>query len=126
MQSVTQIRLVETVSVDPTHLETLYADLGHRNAEDVVCRAMEELALRLHQCERQYRRGGLDELEKSARSLIGIADQIGMARLARVAGDVADCVAHADAVALGACVSRLIRIGEGSLMAVWDLQDMSI
>ena len=126
MQVVTDLRLVEVVHVDPGQLETLYTDLGPRNAEEVVCRAMEELALRLNQCERQYRRGAISDLRKSARSLIAISEQIGMGRVARVARDVIDTIDRDDAVALAACLSRLIRTGEGSLTAVWDLQDVTL
>ena len=126
MQGITQLKPVETVQVDPAQLETLYRDLGTRNAEDVVCRAMEELALRLNQCERLYRRGQMGELHQGARSLCAIADQIGMARLAHVAKDVVCCIEVEDTVALAACMARLVRAGEGSLMAVWDLQDVTI
>lgn len=126
MQAVTQIRVVETVSVDPTQLETLYADLGFRSAEDIVCRATEKLSLRLNQCARAHQGQDFAALCKTARSIVPVAQQIGMERLARVAQSVFDCGQSGDPVALAACTARLIRIGEGSLMAVWDLQDVTI
>ena len=116
----------ERVRVDQDQLHCLYADLGEAAAEDVVCRAMEELALRLAHCDRLYRAGDLVELRKSSRSLIAIADQIGMAKLSRVAGDVTNCIDANDATALASTFSRLVRIGEGSLTAIWDLQDLTI
>ncbi len=126
MTTVTQIALRESVQVDHDKLGTLYVQLGHTGAEDVVCRAMEELALRLSHCDRLYRARDTDELRKSARSLIAIADQIGMRVLAQVAEDVTNCIDNADNVALAATLQRLMRTGEGSLTAVWDLQDITI
>lgn len=123
---VTQIQLAEHVQVDHDRLDALYSEMDPINAEDVVCRAMEELALRMSHCERLYRAGDLDELRKASRSLIAIADQIGMKVMAQVARDVADCAQTGDHVALAATVARLIRAGEGSLTAIWDLQDVTI
>lgn len=104
----------------------LYTQLGEIAAEDVVCRAIEELAVRLSHCERQWRASDLAALRKGARSLIAIAEQIGMTTLARVAGDVTASVDARDDAAIGATLCRLVRIGERSLTAVWDLQDLSV
>ena len=49
-----------------------------------------------------------------------------MRKLARVAGDVGTAVDQSDMVAVAATLSRLMRVGEASLTAVWDLQDMTI
>ncbi|MEO0669806.1 MAG: hypothetical protein AAFZ99_17980 [Pseudomonadota bacterium] len=126
MTTVTQIRPAEDVHVDHDRLGALYTELGHAAAEDVVCRAMEELALRMSHCDRLYRTGALAELRKSSRSLVSISEQIGMHVVARVAGDVTQCIDSGDPVALGATVARLMRTGERSLTAIWDLQDLTI
>lgn len=117
---------VETVRLDQDRVETLYRQLGESGAENVICRAIEELAVRLAHCERLWRMGNHGELRKSARSLVAIADQIGMTTLARVAGDVTHAIDAQDSAALGATLCRLVRIGERSLTAVWDLQDLSV
>lgn len=116
----------EPVRLDPDRLSELYARLGDAGAEDVVCRAMEEIAVRLSHTERLYRQERLREMCKSARSLVAIAEQVGMNALARVAGDVTDCIDAEDTVALAATLSRLLRVGERSLTAIWDLQDASL
>ena len=66
------------------------------------------------------------DLRKSARSLVAISDQVGMTTLARVARDVTAAIDCGDDAALSATLFRLIRIGERSLTAVWDLQDLSL
>lgn len=126
MDQFLKIRMKETVHVDQDRLAALYAELGETDAEDVVCRAMEELALRLSHCSRLFNASNQTELRKCARSLIAIADQIGMHVLSRVAGDVISAIDSADAPATAATLARLIRIGEQSLTAIWDLQDITI
>ena len=126
VENVTRLVQTETVRLDQDQLNGLYTQLGEANAEDIVCRAIEELAVRMSHCERLWRERDYDALRKSARSLIAISEQIGMTGLARVAGDVTVAVDNGDYPALGATVFRLLRIGERSLMAVWDLQDLSV
>lgn len=126
MMGVLQLKPTEPVTVDPDRLGALYHQLGEAGAEDVVCRALEELAMRLGQCERLYRAERWDELRKNSRSLIAIAEQIGMAGLARVAADVTRCLDQGDGTALAATLARLIRVGERSLTAIWDLQDIPL
>ncbi|MHC9235706.1 hypothetical protein ACX9MO_08655 [Pseudooceanicola sp. 502str34] len=116
----------EQVGVDPLRLDQLYGQLGESGAEEVICRAMEELALRLTRAERLFRQGDLAELRKGARGLAAIADQIGMTGLSLVAADVKTCIDAGDPVALSAVIARLMRMGEGSLTEVWDMQDLSL
>jgi len=116
-----QIRPMEKVSVDQERLGPLYAQLGEAGAENVVCHALEELALRMTHCDKLYREEAWRDLRKNARSLIAIADQIGMAKLSSVADDVTNCIDREDAIALAATLSRLLRIGERSLTAIWDI-----
>lgn len=123
---VLQMRPTEQVSVDQERLGTLYAQLGEAGAEDVVCRAMEELALRMSHCDRLFRESNWDDLRKNSRSLIAIADQVGLQKLGLVASDVMSAIDQHDEVAVAATLTRLIRIGERSLTAIWDTQDMSV
>ncbi len=111
--------------LDPDRLDALFDQLGETGAEDIVCRAIEELAARLSHAERCSREGRIEEMRKSTRSLIAIADQIGMSLLARVAGDVTASIDTGDHVSLAATFARLLRIGERSLCEIWDVQGNS-
>ena len=116
----------EPVRLDTDQLETLYRQLGSAGAENIICRAVEELAIRLSDLAPLHSAGKGGEIERLAHSLIGIADQIGLPSLARVARDVCSCTAAPDEAALAATICRLERIGDKSLMAVWDLEGMSL
>ncbi|WP_438990813.1 hypothetical protein [Lentibacter sp.] len=126
MTEVRMLAMSEPVELDADTLEQLYEALGDAAAEDVVCRAMEELAVKLAQADRLYRSGQIGEMRKVVRSMGAIAKQIGMIRLAVVAEDLVGCVEAQDSVALAAVLQRLMRTGEGSLTEIWQLQDLSI
>lgn len=126
MKQVTMLAMSECVELDADKLEELYEELGDAAAEDVVCRAMEELAVKLAQTDRLYRSGQIEEMRKTVRSMGAISGQIGMIMLARVAGDVMACIDAKDSTALAAVLQRLMRTGEGSLTRIWQLQDLSI
>lgn len=116
----------ESVRLNPSRLTELFVQLGNRGAEDVVCRAMEELAVRLADIEASYWKGDFTKVSKGSRGLIAIAEQIGLNGLAQVARHVSATSSRDDATAIAATVSRLVRMGDKSLTAVWDAQDMSV
>lgn len=122
----TYLAPAERPGLDPAQIETLRRDLGPHAAEDVVCRAMEELAQRMCQLQDQAASGPREDLYKGVRSLAAIAEQIGMSSLTRVAHDVMACIELGDSVAEAATLARLARIGERSLTALWDLNEFTV
>lgn len=126
MTAVLKIRHDESVRLDRSQLEVLYQSLGPIGADKVVNHALEELAVALSRTSKEYREGRIEALQASVRGLIAVAQQVGMTTLARVGRDVLELSQSYDAAAFGATVARLGRIGESSLMAVWDLQDLSV
>ena len=109
----------EEVRLDPCCLSALYRDLGPLAAETVLTRAMSEIAARLEGLTEPHRSGRWAELARRARALSAIAEQVGMASVARVARSVADCAASGDAAGIGATLARLDRIASRSLDAIW-------
>lgn len=120
------LRQTETVALDRGRLGDLYQQLGPASAENVLCRTLEELALRMTQLDRSHAAGNHDAMRKSAKLLSAIADQIGMDTLARVSRDLIGCIDAGDGIAIAAVLARLIRSGESSLTAIWDLQDVTL
>ena len=111
----------EHVRLDPDRIGALYYNLGEAGAENAICQAMETLALRLGELPRLTRAGDLDALGRTARGMVGIAEEIGMTKLAQVASDVATACARHDRNAAGATAARLTRIGDRSLTALCQL-----
>ena len=125
MENVVVLAHDEAVRMDGQAISALTAQLGEAGAEGVINRAMEEVANRLTLIERSYYQQETDILWKSARGLVSIAEQIGPVELAYCAQTVSDCAQAEDQVALAAVVNRLVRMGDRSLTAVWDMSDIS-
>ncbi|WP_101068504.1 hypothetical protein [Roseovarius salinarum] len=126
MKQVSILEQREDTQVDLARLADLGRRLGQPDADAVVCRAMEELAQRIARTDAHCRAGALDQAAASARSMVAMAEQLGMVRLARVAADVARCARGGDRTALAATRARLLRVGERSLHEIWQAQDLSI
>ena len=126
LSRVQRLFISEDVTVDHDRLAGLVDHLGQTIAGDVLARAMDELSDRLHQLERAWADGDADDVVRRARRLGGIAEQIGMGKLSKVARDVQTSGAAGDGAALAATVARLLRMGEGSMSVVCDLRNMSV
>jgi len=113
----------ERVHFDPDRLTELYAELGENAAENVVCRALEELSIKLRRIEAAFWSRDIKVVHENALGLVSVADQIGMHSLSKVAADVSGCVEVGDVVALGGTLARLLRVGDQSLSTIWDTQD---
>jgi hypothetical protein len=123
--SVTILQLEEPARFNPDRLERLCAEIGELRAEDEVARALEVISARLQEIEALDPLRDAEALAKRLRALITASDHIGMATLARVGRNVQACLARHDTVALAATHSRLIRVGDRSIHAIWDLEDLS-
>lgn len=121
MINVVELCPAEFVVLEGERLGALAADLGEARAERVLSRAMEEIGVRLARVQAAYGAGDSARMKKHAQGLAAIAGQIGMADLVRVARDMADLSQGIDAAAQAAVVSRLARIAEDSMLALWDV-----
>ncbi len=126
MDNVLQLNPEEPVRLDRDQLEVLVTQMGPVGADHLVSHAMEELAVLLARLNRLQRAGAYPEMHAAIKALVAIAQQVGMTKLARVGRDLLYVLGLGDGLALSAVMARLGRIGESSLMAVWDLQDMRI
>lgn len=126
MGVVVSLQRAEAVQLDDARLHTLYRRLGEDGADTVIERASRELSARLRRCRKLWEEGEMARLRKCARSIVAIADQAGMTKLATVARDVTGTADQRDLVALAATLSRLQRVGESSLQAVWHVRGITV
>ncbi|MDJ0825902.1 MAG: hypothetical protein QNJ16_10405 [Rhodobacter sp.] len=116
----------EVVRLNADSLEAIYEEIGQDRGEVAISRAMEDLAALLVEAEAAWATGESAILRRHVAEVAGIAKRIGMPGLARVALDVDRICACPDDAALAAVVARMGRLGERSLIAVWDVQDAMI
>lgn len=110
----------ERIWLDPSRIGLLYAELGGAEVQALLDRAMAELAdvhedLRLHYVARD-----LDGFSRSLRRMRRIADHLGLTTVARITGDVSDCLERADPTALSATWARLSRSAEQAQTGDWN------
>jgi hypothetical protein len=122
---VTDLPLGEPARFNPSQLEKLCDRLGETRAEAEVAFALDRLATLLDEVGLIGGDGDRCELEEVLAALVRDARLIGMATLARVGRDVLDCLDKGDPTALAATLARLMRVGDRSIHAIWDLEDVS-
>ena len=126
MEQVLILNPADRVCLNWGRVAQLQNQLGETVAQDVLSRAMEELTLRLDHTRQFYEKSELKEMRKCTRSLVAIADQIGLDTLTMVAEDVLTCLDSGDHVALAATCKRLMRTGKSSLSEIWDVQGLTV
>lgn len=100
--------------------------LGPVGADNLISRTMEELAVQMAKVHKSFLRNNMNEMCTAAGKVADVSDHIGMVSLSIVAKHVTYLAANGDSTALAAVIARLTRIGEMSLMQVWDLEDLSV
>jgi hypothetical protein len=116
----------ERVAMDCGPIEDIVRELGPERAEALVGTAMEELAVWMNRAGRLCRDDNRSELMRVAQLSATVARRLGMCQLASIAGEVAVLAAHSDSATLAAVTARMARVGEGSLVAIWESQGLSV
>ena len=124
--TVVVLRPRDHVRQDGGPIATIYRNLGTDSAEQVVTRALAELALTMAGLAARVRAHDLADLGRPLRRLQGMAESLGMISLGLVAADLRICLASGDSTAFSAVWARLIRIAERALAPDKDLLDQSL
>ena len=119
------MRPFEHVRQDAEPISAIYRNLGAPAAEQVVNRALGELAMTVSAVARQVRRRDLSDLARRLRRLQGMAESLGMVSLGLVARDLRYCLDQSDVTGFSAVWARLLRVAEQSLSADKGLLDLT-
>ncbi|MFW5654488.1 MAG: hypothetical protein ACOCYW_02430 [Roseicyclus sp.] len=114
----------EPTRFDAERLEDLCLTLGEAQAETEVAEALKRIATTIDQLDWLISMAGPELLKLCLGSLARDAGMIGMTTLSSVAEAASNCVDRDDAIARAAAFARLRRIGERSILAIWDLDDI--
>ncbi|KAF0170697.1 MAG: hypothetical protein FD162_3415 [Rhodobacteraceae bacterium] len=126
MENVVALQPKERVRQDAEPIATIYRNLGTSSAEQVVTRALGELALTMAGLATQVRAHEMGDLLRQLRRLQRLAENLGMVSLGVVAGDLRVCMERSDPTAFAAVWARLLRIAERSLSSDKDLLDQTL
>ena len=125
LENVVTLPVRERVRQDSEPIATIYRNLGTASAEQVVTRALGELALTMAGLAAQVRQRDMQNLSRQLRRLQRMAENLGMVSLGLVASDVRACLDRADVTAFAAVWARLVRIAERSLAPDKGLLDQT-
>ena len=109
------LRPNDRVRQDAEPIATIYRNLGAASAEQVVTRALTELALTMAGLASQVKAKEMTDMDRQLRRLQRMSENLGMVSLAAIAGDVRACLARSDVTSFGAVWARLLRVAERSL-----------
>ncbi|MFN4098202.1 MAG: hypothetical protein ACK4GT_00360 [Pararhodobacter sp.] len=127
MTYVIELRPSERILIDSAALGEVFKRLGSRRAEDFVMETVESISDTLAEVDAEIRTDDpLAAIAPRALYVSHLSEQIGLTSLARVARDLQNAALQADVVACRAVWDRLVRIGDGSLMLIWEQQGLSM
>lgn len=122
---ITALRPKDRVRQDSEPIAVMYRTMGTTAAEEVVTRALGELALAMAGLANQVRGKDLTDLSRQLRRLQRMSEQLGLVSLGIVAGDVRTCLDQGNTTAFSAVWARLMRVAECSLTPANGLIDQS-
>lgn len=115
MGDIAALRPRDVVRQDVEAIAVIYRNLGAPVAEQMVTRALGELALTMAGIAEKVQAQELRDLSRQLGRLKRMAGDLGLVTLAGVAGDAKTCLERADSTAFSAVWARLMRVAERSL-----------
>lgn len=125
-ENVVALPFVERIRQDSEPIAVIYRNLGTSSAEQVVARALGELALTMAGMASQVREHEMHDLSRQLRRLQRMSENLGLISLGLVAADVRNCLERTEVTAFSAVWARLVRIAERSLAPDKALLDLTL
>lgn len=125
MENVTVLHPRERILQDGEAIVAIYRNLGTSAAEQMVTRALGELALAMAGLVAQVKEHHLTDLARQLKKLQRMAENMGMISLGQVSQDARACLERSDSTAFSAVWARLLRVAERSLAIDKGFADLS-
>lgn len=126
MNNVTALRPREVVRQDAEAIAVIYRNLGAPTAEQMVTRALGELALAMAGIAAQVKSHQLADLARQLTRLRRMAESLGLVSIGMVSEDARICLERSDTTAFAAVWARLLRVAERSLAPDAEFADISV
>ncbi|MGR3714266.1 MAG: hypothetical protein ACU0A6_14240 [Shimia sp.] len=126
MTHVSQLHFNEAAHVNEDDLTRLYIKMDYRQAERTIIAAIDALSQGLAEAETACSEGTDRDLMAACRKTARAAQQLGMAKIATVARDVRVALHQDDQHAAQATLARLLRMGEPSMRALWQIKAIQV
>jgi hypothetical protein len=124
--TITKFRPKDRICQDAEPIALIYRSMGTHAAEEVVNRALAELAVTMSGIARQVRARNMLDLARQLRRLERMAVQLGLVSLGAVSNDAQRCLEGGDLASFAAVWARLVRVAEASLATEKGVLDQHI
>ncbi|WP_458791514.1 hypothetical protein [Yoonia sp. MH D7] len=104
-------------------MDIIFAAKGAHEAEEMVCRALEDIAFKLDALQCAKRAHSFEAMARPARQITTVGAQIGLTDVIEAAKFVADSARQEDGVALSATLARLERAFDVAVTQVWRFRE---
>ena len=121
--SIAVLRCKHEGHIDPSPVQQLFAQKGDAEAEEIICRVLEDIAYRLDLLQMSMGEHHLTIIAKPARRIQQIALGLGLSDVQSASHHVAVAADQMDGVALSATVARLERAFDLAVTGIWELRD---
>ncbi|WP_193749851.1 hypothetical protein [Shimia sp. SK013] len=122
MDQVSRLLFSEAALVNEDELTRLYIKMDYRKAEQLIIAAIDALSEALAAAEVAYNSNNDQYLMAACRNIARASRRLGLDQLASVARDVRIALHQDDDVAAQATLARMLRLGEPSMRALWDIK----
>lgn len=126
MKNVLALVPSERLRQDAEPIAAIYRNLGVQAAEQVVARALAELASVAQEVVEQVRLHDSASLPRSLRRLQRLSENMGLVSLGTIAHDTAICLSDGDSIAFAAVFARLQRVMERTFPPQMQVVDLSV
>lgn len=124
--TIVEFRPKDRIYQDAEPIALIYRSMGTHAAEEVVNRALGELALTMSGIAQQVRGRNMLDLARQLRRLERMSVQLGLVSLGTVSNDARTCLEGGDLTAFAAVWARLVRVAEVSLATEKGALDQQI
>jgi len=122
-QGVVALSCLDAVHFDPGPLQSLYARKPANEADDIICRLLEDIAVRLDLLQGGLAARDFDLMQRPARRIALVAKHMGLLEVVTAAGHVRACLWQDDGIALEATIARLERGFDVAVNEIWSFRD---
>lgn len=136
MTQVFQLRQSEAITIDRARIDEIMREHGRLQGEAMIARQIEEICALTFAIEDEveaavqngaaFDLARLSRIAPTARRAAGLCTEIGLVSLGRVARDLGIAALCNDPVALRAIWERFVRIGDHSLVELWQNPGLSM
>lgn len=118
------LNCAHSLQFDPEPLRRLFAAKDFHVAEEVVCRMLEDIALRLDMLQRGLASTTFEQMHRPARRIGFVARELGLTEVVAAAEHVRTCLDQADGIAVKATMARLERGFDVAVSEIWNFRDL--